>query len=428
MEKMHAVHKLLAEHARPQRSSVDVGEVIEVELDVVALGVGRNAREVARLEDDLAELGVTALANQDRIVVYFDHAAPAPFPEAAAGQKAWHDFFRKRGIPVADPGSGIAHLTLPEQGYVVPGSLVGCQDSHTPTMGAVGAFTASIAGGTLPLLAIGRTWYEVPGVVRYEINGEAPPGVFPRDVAIYINKDVGQRGALWKTVEYAGTYVDQLGMDGRFTLCNVATEMGAMAAYIQPDDITINYIKDRARNGYKVYETDPGFEYDDIRVYDISEIEPQVALPHAPDNVEPIGTVEGQRIDQAFIGSCANGRLEDIAIAAKVVKGHKVHPDVKFIVTPGSREVLKAATRLGYIEILHDANAVVTHANCGSCATLHGGILAPGEVCIACNTRNFYGRMGPGGNIYLASPAAVAASAIEGRITDPRKFMQRQEA
>ena len=424
MPKMHAVHKLLADHARPVRSEVTVGEILEVEPDVVAVGIGRNAQEVARLEADLAELGVKELAIKDKIVVYFDHAAPAPFPEAAAGQKAWHDFFRKRGIPVADPGSGIAHLTLPEQGYVVPGTLVGCQDSHTPTMGAVGSFAASIAGGYLPLLAIGRTWFEVPGVVRYEIHGELGPGVFPRDVALHINHIVGQRGALWKTIEYAGSFIDQLSMDGRLTLCNTATEMGAMSAYIQPDRITLDWVQPRARNGFKILETDPGFEYEEVRVFDVSNIPPQVAVPHAPDNVRPIEEVEGRHIDQAFLGSCANGRLEDIAIAAQLLKGRKVHPDVKFIVTPGSREVLKAATRLGYIEILHEANAVVTHANCGSCATLHGGILAPGEVCIACNTRNFYGRMGPGGEIYLASPATVAASAIEGRITDPRKYLQ----
>jgi 3-isopropylmalate/(R)-2-methylmalate dehydratase large subunit len=423
MAQLHAVHKLLADHARPQRSSVEIGEILEVEPDVFAVGVGRNANEAKRLKEDLAELGVRELANRDRIVVYFDHAAPAPFPEAAAGQKAWFDFFRENDLQVADPGSGIAHLTLPEQGYVRPGTLIGCQDSHTPTMGAVGSFAPSIAGGSLSLFAIGRTWLEVPKVVRYELNGSLQPGVFPRDVALHVNHIVGQRGALGMTIEYAGSFVDQLSMDGRFTLCNTATEMGAMSAYIQPDDITLSWVNARSSNGYTVYETDPDFAYEEVRAFDVSQIGPQVAAPHAPDNVKPIDEVEGTQVDQAFLGSCANGRLEDIAIAAEVLRGRKVHPNVKFIVTPGSREVLKQATKLGYIEVLHDANAVVTHANCGSCATLHGGILAPGEVCIACNTRNFQGRMGPGASIYLGSPATVAASAVEGRITDPRKLL-----
>jgi homoaconitase/3-isopropylmalate dehydratase large subunit len=212
-------------------------------------------------------------------------------------------------------------------------------------------------------------------------------------------------------------------MDMRFTLCNTATEVGAMASYIQPDRITLDWAEPRATRPIKVYETDSDFEYEKVWELDVSELEPQVAAPHAPDNVKALDEVVGTQINQAYLGSCASGRLEDIAAAAAVVRGRKVHPDVRFIVTPGSREVLNAAIRLGYIEALNDANAIVTNANCGACPGLHGGVLAPGDVAIACNTRNFQGRMGQGAEIYLASPATVAASALEGRITNPLKYM-----
>lgn len=197
-----------------------------------------------------------------------------------------------------------------------------------------------------------------------------------------------------------------------------------MASYVQPDEVTLAWVKDRAARPYRVYETDAGYGYTDVHEFDVSALEPQVAAPGAPDNVKPLGEVEGQHIDQAFLGSCASGRLEDIAAAAAVLRGHKVHPDVRFIVTPGSREVFKAATRLGYIDVLNEANAIVTNANCGACPGLHGGILAPGEVAIACNTRNFPSRMGPKAEIYLASPASVAASAIEGKIANPAKYLK----
>jgi len=206
-------------------------------------------------------------------------------------------------------------------------------------------------------------------------------------------------------------------------LCNMGTEMGAMASYIQPDEVTWAYVKGRGKKPFKMYETDADYEYDARFEFDVSGLEPQVAVPHAPTNVKPLSEVEGQRVDQAYLGSCASGRLEDLRAAAEILKGRKVHPDVRLIVTPGSREVVKAAMRLGYMEILHEANAIVTSAGCGACPGQGGGILAPGEVAISCNTRNFEGRMGAKAQIYLASPATVAASAIAGRITSPARFL-----
>jgi homoaconitate hydratase family protein len=421
---MHALHKIIAAHATGEPADVRPGAIVEAVPDVFAIGVERNGDEIEAIEADLMDLGVSDLPLTDRIVAFFDHAAPAPFPAAAVGQKKWIQFFRKHGIPVADPGAGVSHLILPEQGWVTPGVLVALNDSHTPTMGAVGAYAACLAGGTLSLLALGRYWVDVPDVALYRLVGQLQPGVLGRDVSMSVNGAVGQRGALGVAVEFGGSYVSSLSMDMRFTLCNMGTEIGATASYIQPDATTIEWVRPRARSAFQVFETDTNFAYADVREFDITGLEPQVAKPHAPDNTVPVTAVEGTAIDQAFIGSCASGRVEDLAEAARILRGRKVHPDVRLIVTPGSREVLIEATRRGDIEVLHEANAIVTNANCGSCAALHEGVLAPGDVAISCNTRNFAGRMGPGASIYLGSPATVAASAIEGRIADPRRWAQ----
>jgi 3-isopropylmalate dehydratase large subunit len=423
MSGMHALHKILVEHAHPRPSSVKPGDFLEIEPDVFAFQMATNAEEVDKLEADLADVGATTFPLRDKMFVFLDHAVPAPTAAIAAGQKRWREFFRSHGVPTTDAGAGISHLVMTEQGLVVPGSIVALRDSHTPTMGAVGAFAASLAGGRFALLALGRYWMDVPRVSLLKIEGKLGKGVFGRDVALHINGRFGQRGALGKAVEFAGSFVRQISMDMRFTLCNMGTEMGAMASYIQPDDVTLAWFEGRAKKPFRVFETDPDYQYDEVHEVDVTNLEPQVAVPHAPDNVKSLAEVEGTPIDQAYLGSCASGRLEDIAAAASVVKGRRVHPDVRFIVTPGSREVLMAAIRLGYIGALHEANAIVTNANCGACPGMHGGMLAPGEVAISCNTRNFEGRMGAKARIFLASPATVAASAVAGRIASPLRYL-----
>lgn len=423
MAGMHALHKILADKARPERAAVTPGEVVEIEPDVYSAIVGVNAGEAKRLAADLAELGVKELPLRDRIYANSDHASPAPTVALAASQNAWRDFYRSYGIKIFDGGMGVSHLVMVEQGIVVPGSMAIAVDSHGATMGAVGAYATSLGGGRLTLYALGRHWIEVPKVTLVKLSGKIKEGVLARDVALYVNGRLGQRGAYGNAVEFAGSFVEHLSMDLRFTLCNMGVEMGAVASYIQPDATTLDWVRERASKPFKVFETDRDFAYDATHGIDVSNIGPQIAVPHAPDDVRPVAEVEGRRIDQAYLGSCASGRLEDFAAAAAVLKGRKVHPDVRFIVTPGSREVLKAATKLGYIDVMHEANAIVTNANCGACPGLHGGILAPGEVAITSITRNFEGRMGPGGEIYLASPATVAASAIEGRIASPLKYL-----
>ena len=423
MSNMHALHKILADKARPQRATVTPGEYLEGEPDAYSAIGGVNAGEAKRLAADLEELGVKEIPLRDRIYANSDHAAPAPTPAFAASQKAWRDFYRSHGITVFDGGMGVSHLVMVEQGIVVPGSFAIAVDSHGATMGAVGCYATSLGGGRLTFFAIGRYWVEVPKVTLVRITGKIGNGVLGRDVALYVNGKLGQRGAYGNAVEFAGPFVDALSMDMRFTLCNMGIELGAVASYIQPDARTLEWVESRAKRPFKVYETDRDFQYDSVHEVDVSGIEPQVAVPHEPDHVKPVAAVEGTRVDQAYLGSCASGRVEDFEIAARVLKGRKVHPDVRFICTPGSREVLKEATRLGYIGVLHEANAIVTNANCGACPGLHGGILGQGEVAITSITRNFEGRMGAGGQIYLASPATVAASAIEGRIASPLKYL-----
>jgi homoaconitase/3-isopropylmalate dehydratase large subunit len=423
MSSMHALHKILAAHAHPRPPSVQPGDFLEVEPDVFAFQMADNAEEVTKLEADLADLGVRRLPLKEKLFPFLDHASPAPNSGIAAGQKRWREFFRSHGVPMQDGGAGISHLIMAEQGVVGPGTVLALRDSHTPTSGALGAFAASLAGGRLSLMALGRYILEVPKVMLIRIEGTLRKGVFPRDVALHILGRLGQRAALGCGVEFAGSFVRGLDMDLRFTLCNMSTEIGAMASYIQPDEVTWAYVQGRGNKTFATYETDPDYQYDSVHEFDVSGLEPQVAVPHAPSNVKPLSAVVGQRIDQAYLGSCASGRLEDIAAAAAVLAGRKVHPDVRLIVTPGSREVIKAATRLGYMDILHDANALVTSAGCGACPGQGGGILAPGEVAISCNTRNFEGRMGAQAQIYLGSPATVAASAVAGCIASPVAYL-----
>jgi len=422
MSGMHALHKILANCARPQRATVEQGEFLEIEPDVFGVIVGVNGSEAKRMTADLEELGIKEVPLKDRIYAVADHASPAPTVAIAASQKLWREFFKTHGIRTFDGGAGVSHLVLCEEGLVRPGMLAIAIDSHAPTMGAIGMYAGSLGGGRLTLYAIGRYVIEVPKVTLVRIKGKLQPGVAGRDASLYVNGQLGQRGAYNNAVEFAGPFIDTLSMDMRFTFANMGTEMGAVTSYIQPDKITLDWVNQRGNPSYTVYETDPDFKYDSVHEVDISKIGPQIAVPHAPDDVKPVEEVAGRKVDQAYIGSCASGRLEDLAEAARVLKGRKVHPDVRLIVTPGSREVLKAATALGYIQTLHEANAIVTSSNCGACPGLHGGILGPGDVAITSITRNFEGRMGPGGEIYLASPATVAASAIEGRIANPLQY------
>ena len=423
MAGMHALQKMIAARAQPARAFAAAGEFVEIEPDIFSVIVSFNASEARNLVANLTDLGVRNLPIKHKIIAFSDHGSPAPSANAAEGHKLWRDFYRAHGVEVVDGGAGISHLVLVERGIAGPGDIVINQDSHAPTVGAIGAFGTSLGGGRMMLYALGRYWIEVPQVVRVKLEGRLRPGVFGRDVALHVNGVLGQQGALGMGLEFAGSYVDEASMDMRFTLCNMGTEMGAVSSYIQPDARTLAWLQPRCKKPFTVFETDHDFAYESTHVIDVAAIEPQVAVPHDCDDVKPVSVVAGRHIDQAYLGSCASGRLEDIATAAAMIKGRKVHPDVRLIVTPGSREVLMAATKAGYIDTLHEANAIVTNANCGACPGIHGGILAPGEVAISTSTRNNKGRMGRGAEIYLASPATVVASAIAGCIANPGDYL-----
>jgi homoaconitase/3-isopropylmalate dehydratase large subunit len=317
MAGMHALHKILANCARPRRAHVQPGAFLEVEPDVFGVIVAINGTEAKRMAADLEELGIEELPLKDRIYAVADHASPAPTVAIAQAQKLWRDFFHKNGVRIFDGGAGVSHLVLPEHGLVRPGMLAIAIDSHAPTMGAIGLYACSLGGGRLTLFAIGRYVIQVPKVTLVRVSGTLRPGVFGRDASLYVNGQLGQRGAYNNAVEFAGRFIDALSMDMRFTFANMGTEMGAVTSYIQPDAKTREWVNQRTSEPYTVYESDADFEYAAVHEVDVSDIEPQIAVPHAPDDVRPVSAVAGRRIDQAYIGSCASGRLEDLAEAAR---------------------------------------------------------------------------------------------------------------
>lgn len=359
------------------------------------------------------------------MVALIDHWTPAPSIDAAVVHATCRRFVKKYGIKNwLDMREGICHVVLPEKGFVKPGDLVVGSDSHTTTYGALGAFATGMGATDMAIvLATGEIWFKVPSTVKFNVEGKLQPMVMGKDIILHIIGEIGVEGASYKAMEFAGNTIRELSMDARFTLCNMAIEAGGKTGIIEPDEKTLQWIKERARQPFKPVYNDPDAEYEEVIDVDVTNLEPQVAKPPSPENSVPVSEVEGVKIDQAFIGSCTNGRLEDLRIAAKILKGRKVADMVRAIVIPASKEVYLKAMKEGLIEIFLEAGCVVCNPTCGPCIGAHLGLLAPGEVCISSSNRNFVGRMGSkDAKIYLASPATVAASAVTGEITDPRKF------
>jgi homoaconitate hydratase family protein len=324
-----------------------------------------------------------------------------------------------------DVGEGICHQVLPEKGHVLPGMHIVGTDSHTCTYGALGAYSYGVGATEMAAVwASGELWLRVPDTMRVTVEGALPPGVHAKDVTLEIIRDVKADGANYGAVEYHGPTIEGFGVPERQTLCNMGIEMGAQAAMVPPDATTLAYLAARGRTDLPLLATpDPGARYWDERSFDVSRLEPRVACPHAVDNVHPVTSVVGRTVDQAFLGSCTNGRVEDLREAARILKGRRVHPDVRLIVTPASRTQMMEAMADGTMQALLEAGAVVGTPGCGPCMGAAGGILAPGERCISSSNRNFKGRMGSSqAEVYLGSPATVAVSAIEGVIADPRKY------
>jgi len=358
-----------------------------------------------------------------KIVMAFDHQVPADSINAAENHKMLRKFAKEQGIIFYDVYEGIAHQVMVEKGHVLPGMLVVGADSHTCMYGALGAFSTGIGSTDMGFVfALGKLWFKVPETIKFEINGKLPRRVYSKDVILKIIGIVGADGANYKTVEFCGETVRKMEMSQRFTMTNMAVEMGAKAGIIEPDKETKRYLSAIGVGDYEEIKSDEDAKYSRVLEINVSDLEPQVAVPHKVDNVVSVNEVEGVKADQVFIGSCTNGRYEDLKIAAEILKGEKVAKETRLIVIPASRSEYLKALKDGLIEIFIEAGAIVEFPCCGPCMGGSFGLIASGEVSVSTSNRNFIGRQGsPEGKIYLCSPATAAATAIYGEITDPRK-------
>ena len=370
------------------------------------------------------KIGVERMADPGMSVIVLDHVVPAADETHATNHRTIREFVAKQGITAFyDIGEGICHQVLPEKGHAWPGGLIVGSDSHTTTHGAFGAFAAGI-GRTeaAAVMATGQIWLRVPQSFRIVVRGQLPGRVSAKDLVLHIIGDLRADGADYRSVEFAGETIAAMSIAGRMVLCNMAAEMGAKNGVVEPDETTRRWLEGRVRHDYEEVHADPDAAYERVIEYDVSDLVPQVARPHTVDNVVPVGEVVGTSIDQALVGTCTNGRLEDLEAAAEILRGRHISSKVRMLVLPASREVLLAALERGIIAELIEAGAVLLNPGCGPCLGAHQGCVAAGEVTISTANRNFKGRMGSKEAFtYLAGPATVAASALTGVITDPRE-------
>lgn len=397
------------------------GEIVDVTPDVAM-----SHDNTAAISKKFLSIGVDKVFDPDMHVIVLDHCAPAANEKFATNHREIRAFVEAQGIEnFFDINAGICHQVLPEQGFALPGRLIVGSDSHTTTYGALGAFATGIGRSEMAvIMATGKIWLRVPDTLRIEISGQLPAGVQPKDLILMIIGDIGADGALYRAVEFCGPAIAEMPVSGRMTLCNMTIEMGGKNGYVEPDAKTLAYLNGRARDNFEIVKSDADAAYIEHLTYDASQLEPQVARPHTVDNVSPVSKVTGQRVDQVVIGSCTNGRLDDLRAAAAVLKGRKVAPGTRLLILPASAEILLAATADGTITTLLEAGAVLLNPNCGPCMGNHEGALAPGEVAISTANRNFKGRMGcKEAEIYLGSPLTCAAAAVTGSITDVREVI-----
>ncbi len=420
---MTLVEKILAKKAG--KKVVKPDEIVEVSVDLAMIHDALGAHTIAKFR----ELGVKEVWDPAKIVVVLDHYVPNKDIDTAKKCLNIKKFVVEQGIDnYYEVGKGgIAHQVLVEKAHVMPGTILVGTDSHTTTSGVVGAFTTGIGVDEMAVVfKTGRLWERVPGTIRINVEGKLVPPIMSKDLMLLILKRLGVSGALFKSLQYTGTAIDQMSVAGRMVLTNMAIESGATNGIIEPDQRLVDFFGGRTNQSLELVQGDPDAEYSATLEFNADDIrEPMVAVPPKPSNAVGVTEVEGTRIDQAFIGSCTNGRLEDLRIAAAIFKGRKVDRLTKVIVIPASQEILKAALEEGLISIFVEAGAVVGPPTCGPCMEAHMGILGPGEVCISTANRNFQGRVGDvTAQVYLASPATVAASALKGKISDPREFFR----
>ncbi|MDO8963362.1 MAG: 3-isopropylmalate dehydratase large subunit [Coriobacteriia bacterium] len=416
--------KTIAEKIFSAHSGTDAraGDIVVADVDFVMGQDGTSPLAIKALE----RMGVTQVFDPAKVALVMDHSSPSPIEGVSALHTMMREFGKQTGATVYDVGEGVCHQLIPEKGHVVAGDLmVGC-DSHTCTYGAINVFSTGV-GSTdgAAAMASGKLWFKVPDSMKVTYEGALQPGVFSKDLILYLAGQIGADGATYEAIEFHGPVIDALSVEARMTMSNMAIEVGAKAGLMDADDKTLAWFEGRGEKTPAPQNADADAVYKTELTYDASTIGPQVAKPHAVDNVSPIEEVAGTPIAEGVLGTCTNGRLEDFAIAASILKGRRVHPDVRFIVAPASRRILLEAIEAGYIQTLVEAGAALVTPGCGPCVGTHNGVPSDGENVISTANRNFKGRMGNSNSfIYLGSPATVAASVIEGKITDPRKYCQ----
>ena len=414
---MTITEKILAKHAGVK--SVTPGELINAKIDI-ALGNDITAPIAIR---EFKKAGAKKVFNKNKVVLVPDHFTPNKDIKSAEQVKILREFAQEQKLTYFFDGGevGVEHALLPEKGIVVPGDVVIGADSHTCTYGALGAFSTGVGSTDLAAAMItGELWFKVPESMKFVFTGKLNKWVSGKDLILHVIGDVGVDGALYRSMEFTGKPIEKLSMDSRMAMCNMAIEAGAKSGIIAPDAITQEYMHKRAQRPYKFYESDKDAVYSEVREYDCAKIEPTVACPHLPENTKKVSELKNITIDQVIIGSCTNGRLEDLKVAAKILKGHKVPKYLRLIVIPATPFIYNEAMKLGYFDIFLKAGALISPPTCGPCLGGHMGILAAGERSVATTNRNFVGRMGdPKSEVYLTNPAVAAASAIKGRIAHP---------
>ena len=411
--------KILAAHSG--RDKVSPGDFLSVRCDLV-LSNDITAPIAIR---EFERLGIPHVFDPTKIVMVPDHFCPNKDIQSATQAKMMREFARRHGLIYFEVGEmGIEHAILPEKGLALPGQVIVGADSHTCTYGALGAFATGMGSTDIAIaMATGEIWMKVPHTMKFIFHGRPGKWTGGKDLILHTIGDIGVDGALYSAMEFQGEAIDRLLMDGRFTMANMAIEAGGKAGLFRVDDKTRRYLKGRTRNKYQVYEADADAEYARIIEYDASKIEPQVAFPHLPSNTRPVSQAGHVPIDQAVIGSCTNGRLDDLRLAARILKGKKIDPNLRCIILPGSQQIYLDALKEGLIETFIKAGAVVSTPTCGPCLGGYMGVLAKGERCVSTTNRNFVGRMGHvKSEVYLANPAVAAASAILGRIAGPEEL------
>lgn len=404
------------------KEEVEPAEIGDVKFDLLCVQ-DVPAPGILATFDELEQLG-GKVYDPSRIVLCYTRKVPPTDSKSAEFHKQFKLFSQKHGIPLIEMGQGgIEHQVLPEQGYIVPGMTIVGSDSHTCTHGAFGCFSSGIGGTeSAEVLLTGKLWIRVPKSIKINVVGHLGDMIVGKDVFLYVAGQLGDDGALYKAVEWAGPVVEEMSIASRMTLSNMSVEIGAKNGIIEPNEETLMWVRSRSKKQFEVVTSDYDADYDVVLQFDISCIEPQVAVPFSPANARSVSEVAGTKLDQVFIGSCTNGRLEDLRMAATILRGQKVHPDTRLIVVPASQEIYAEASKEALLTIFVDSGAIVGTPNCGACGGQFG-FLGDGEVCLATSNRNFRGRMGsPTSKVYLANAAVAAASAIAGEIVDPRKF------